>query len=471
MPKRRSFLLTWNPAIYTLDQFRNQLAKVRNGELDDRWSAGSRRELPPGSRLYLMRLGLEPKGIVGFGLSTGPIEQDEHYIPERAEEGKEANYAPLRWVHLQEEPLVPLHVLEDRWPRTKWTPMGSGIELYDANAIAFLENVLEGETPSEQQAWALYSSQDGERSFQGNEGYEDRLGEYLSYDNQVANSMQVKKGDRVLILDGELIYGTSVVDRIKSWPDKKSMMVCPECETTTLYPRKRIPGFRCTSCKKVWDAPKTITKDVTAYRAFYGPEWAPFVPQLSREVFPIPFANKAVQNAIRPLHADQLGRLLGKPTDVESIERDLAEIMGKPTRGGGFAPGLTAAQRKAVEDRAMQISRETLERDHWVVEDKSANHPYDFLARKGKVEMHVEVKGTTTLGERVVLTRGEVRHHSETPAISALCLVTGISIGGSREAPEASGGALRVICPWTIEVTRLDPLAFEYQVPPEGGKG
>lgn len=57
-----------------------------------------------------------------------------------------------------------------------------------------LYEVVEQSESKSQKAWALYSSQDGERSFQGNEGYEDKLGDYLSFDNQVANSLQVKKG-------------------------------------------------------------------------------------------------------------------------------------------------------------------------------------------------------------------------------------------------------------------------------------
>jgi Zn-finger nucleic acid-binding protein len=314
-------------------------------------------------------------------------------------------------------------------------------------------------------AWALYSSQDGDRSFQGNEGYEDKLGEYLSYDNQVANSLQVKEGDRILIIDGSLVYGTSLVDRITSGPANKVMKVCPECETTTLSPRKTLLGSKCTKCKKVWDAPKTITKVVTAFRAYYGPRWEPFNPPLSRDAFNLPFANNAVQNAIRPLDGDALALRLGTPSPGDEVEQELGVLLGNPRKGRGFAPGLTAAQKRAIEVRAMEATKKALEADGWKVEDTSQGNPFDLRARRSGIEMHVEVKGTCTTGEKVILTRGEVKHHHNTTAVSALAVVSGIELTGTKEAPEAKKGTLRIISPWVIDPANLDPLAFEYSVP------
>ncbi|WP_243295910.1 protein NO VEIN domain-containing protein [Geothrix mesophila] len=330
-----------------------------------------------------------------------------------------------------------------------------------------LYEAVERSARMSQKAWALYSSQDGERSFQCNEGYADKLGEYLSFDNQVANSLQVKVGDRILIIDGCLVYGTSLVDKITSGPADKIMKVCPECETTTLSPRKTLPGSKCTKCGKVWDAPKTITKVVTAFRAFYGTQWAPFNPPLSRDTFDIPFTNKAVQNAIRPLDGDALARLLGGPSPGDEVEQELSLILGKPSKGKGFAPGLSSAQKKAVENRAMEVAKKALEEEGWEVEDTSLGNPFDLLARRSDVEMHVEVKGTCTTGEKVVLTRGEVKHHNKTTAVSALYVVSAIKLGGTKEAPVANDGTLRIIRPWAIDPAGLESLAYEYTVPRE----
>lgn len=322
-----------------------------------------------------------------------------------------------------------------------------------------------GKPHANQKAWALFSNQDGDQSFQGNDGYEDRLGEYLSFDNQVANSFQVKKGDRILIIDGSFVYGTSIVDRIKSGPATKTMKVCPDCGTTTLSARKTLPGFKCTKCKKVSKEPQAISKDVTAFRAYYAPQWEPFEPPLPRNTFAIPFMNKAVQNAIRPLDGDQLSLLLGNPTPGEEVEREIEELLGKPRKGRGFAPGLNAAQKKAIENRAMEVAQTALEAKGWLVSNKSLGNPYDLRALRSGIEMHVEVKGTITTGEKVVLTRGEVKHHGNTDVVSALYIVSGIELKGTKDAPEARNGTLRIICPWRIDPAHLDALAYEYSVP------
>jgi len=147
------------------------------------------------------------------------------------------------------------------------------------------------------------------------------------------------------------------------------------------------------------------------------------------------------------------------------IELAIQELLGKPRSRGGIAPGLTSAQRKAIEDRAMLVAKEALTREHWKWEDTSKGHPYDLLAERGEIKMYVEVKGTTTAGERVVLTRGEVNHHRRNKAESALYVVSGIELGGTKEAPEARGGLLRSLSPWSIDDADLEPLAFEYSVP------
>ena len=38
----------------------------------------------------------------------------------------------------------------------------------------------------------------------------------------------------------------------------------------------------------------------------------------------------------------------------------------------------------------------------------SINKPYDFIAKKGKKELFIEVKGTQASGEKIILTKNEV---------------------------------------------------------------
>jgi len=90
--------------------------------------------------------------------------------------------------------------------------------------------------------------------------------------------------------------------------------------------------------------------------------------------------------------------------------------------------------------------------------DVSATHSFDLLCRDGKRELRVEVKGTTSLGLSVLLTRNEVRHAEANVHEMALFVVSEISAGASGA---CSGGIISVIEPWDISRDELVPIAFE----------
>ncbi len=72
-------------------------------------------------------------------------------------------------------------------------------------------------------------------------------------------------------------------------------------------------------------------------------------------------------------------------------------------------------------------------------------------------ELHVEVKGTQTAGEEVVLTPNEVRHNqpeNDCPAQHALFVVTHIAVE-REDVPRCSGGRRQVFWPWTIAAEAL----------------
>lgn len=59
----RAFLLTWNPRKFE-KSWAPEVRRLARGEtVTLRWSTGGRRDIEPGDRLYLVRLGIEPRGI------------------------------------------------------------------------------------------------------------------------------------------------------------------------------------------------------------------------------------------------------------------------------------------------------------------------------------------------------------------------------------------------------------------------
>lgn len=129
------------------------------------------------------------------------------------------------------------------------------------------------------------------------------------------------------------------------------------------------------------------------------------------------------------------------------------------TRGQGFST--TAAVRRAVELRAMEVARALLASTWEEIVDVSAREPFDFLCRSGARVLHVEVKGTTQDGSVILLTRNEVEHARTHPESTALIVVSHIEVREkSGTQPVASGGQVQHIQPWHVDEAVLVPLTY-----------
>lgn len=126
-----TYLFAWNPARWEWDDLDNQIARVtREGRADDRWSSGNTKDLPKGSRFFLIRLGLEPKGIVGSGVTLSTPTFGPHWDEARAKKGEEAPYCDIRFDFLSKEPLVGWHELvEPPFSSFRWGIQSSGIRV------------------------------------------------------------------------------------------------------------------------------------------------------------------------------------------------------------------------------------------------------------------------------------------------------------------------------------------------------
>ena len=142
----------------------------------------------------------------------------------------------------------------------------------------------------------------------------------------------------------------------------------------------------------------------------------------------------------------------------EDVE-DLVQQEGSAGRGGqGFIR--TAAERKAIEERSMNVATRYFERKHFKVTDVSKTRCYDLECRKGKQVLHVEVKGTTTAGEKILLTANEVTHAQKLQHACVLFILHGIALRGKK----ATGGTAAVHDPWRPDDFRLRPIAYIYRM-------
>ena len=79
----------------------------------------------------------------------------------------------------------------------------------------------------------------------------------------------------------------------------------------------------------------------------------------------------------------------------------------KKSSGQGF--GLSSVERKAIENRAMDIVAKQIKKDGWKVQDVSAekNRGYDYIFKKNDKTIYCEVKGTQNSDAKVILTKNE----------------------------------------------------------------
>lgn len=75
-----TFLLTWNPQRWSWDDLQDYVQAVQGKKLPKvRWSCGNNQRIQKGDRLFLIRLGREPRGIFASGWAVTDVFRDEHW--------------------------------------------------------------------------------------------------------------------------------------------------------------------------------------------------------------------------------------------------------------------------------------------------------------------------------------------------------------------------------------------------------
>src|SRR5208282_5918858 len=118
----------------------------------------------------------------------------------------------------------------------------------------------------------------------------------------------------------------------------------------------------------------------------------------------------------------------GEPPLGETVE----------ARGAGYESDPLA--REAVEKHAMNLAKKLLIKEGYSnISDTHQSHSYDYCCRFGSTVTYIEVKGTRTTGQEVILTRNEVKHAQKEK--SALVIVHSIKYVGGR----AQGGQVHLM--------------------------
>lgn len=148
--------------------------------------------------------------------------------------------------------------------------------------------------------------------------------------------------------------------------------------------------------------------------------------------------------------------------DFDKVTDDtMVEVLEKShAKSQGFQ--LDSKLRKALEDYAMDAAKLHFSSLGYDVDDHSKNHPYDLCCKRKKELLYVEVKGTQTKGEEIILTSGEVdfaRRHREQ---MALFVVHSIKVSDKKK---LSNGTELPIVPWDVDQGTLRPMSYKYRLP------
>ena len=133
----KTWLFTWNPKRWQWDdryhgylEMKHQIAQV--GRAFATWSCGVNKSIKAGDRVFLIRLGLEPRGIIASGFAATDVFEGPHWDRERAAGGDRCKRIYIefdRILDAENEAIIPIALLKNRFPDVCWSSQSSGIEI------------------------------------------------------------------------------------------------------------------------------------------------------------------------------------------------------------------------------------------------------------------------------------------------------------------------------------------------------
>lgn len=133
-----SFVMLWNPQkwdwpAYWNGRFADQIRET--GSYDEPWSTGTRSQgIEPGDRIFLLKTGSPPRGLVASGVARSPIYSAAHWDESRTDLAPQVQ---VMWTSAADPgEALPSDVVHAAAPSLPTVLMGGGIKLVDAESTA-----------------------------------------------------------------------------------------------------------------------------------------------------------------------------------------------------------------------------------------------------------------------------------------------------------------------------------------------
>lgn len=138
-----AYIYTWNPERWRWADLQDAIYKINNGEDYERlWSCGNTKRIQAGDLFFLVKVGANPRGIIGCGYVSSAPDDHPHWDETKKAAGEVAPRTNLLFKVLTNTPIFRTEALQERFPEQVWSPQASGISVKDDIANKLLAEIL-----------------------------------------------------------------------------------------------------------------------------------------------------------------------------------------------------------------------------------------------------------------------------------------------------------------------------------------
>ncbi|MEO7211284.1 MAG: hypothetical protein ABIX36_00675 [Mucilaginibacter sp.] len=124
----KAYLFGWNPLKFAWADMNDDIQKLKTtGTLVDNWSVASHKVIQVGDRAYIVRLGVEPKGI----FASGVISSEPYVAFRKGRHYHRIEIAIDTLLNPDKEPILTMDILKTgNLAMQTWSPQASGISIH-----------------------------------------------------------------------------------------------------------------------------------------------------------------------------------------------------------------------------------------------------------------------------------------------------------------------------------------------------
>lgn len=124
-PKKHS----WDDNLYSFEELVNEQNQL--GYTFMKWSCGGTKSIEIGDRIFFIRLGESPKGIIASGFAASKVFQGTHWDKGEDDQGKKANRIHIRLdkISKKRDVCVDISILQNNLPQFHWFIQASGVRI------------------------------------------------------------------------------------------------------------------------------------------------------------------------------------------------------------------------------------------------------------------------------------------------------------------------------------------------------